>query len=269
MTTERADTVAGVDRAAFARDGYLHLPGWFSPAEIEALRADIDRAAGERAGQSSLDDGAMTFYSLLFPLSADLQAFVGQDRLVEAACHVLDDDVWVRWDQAVVKRAGAPTFPWHQDNGYSRLRAEHLQAWVALTDAGPDDGGLWVAPGSHRRDLTHHRRGAHVEVDDEPAEERAVVAGIGDLVLFSSRLVHRTTPNESGRDRWTYVIEYLGVHSFDPFLAPPYFVASQGRSPRPRFRRWIPGRRSVRQQLAYLPDRVRVRREEGSWHRGM
>jgi len=264
-----AGATTPVDRTTFTRDGYLHLPAFFTAAEVTHLRDAIDAAAALRAGTSSLDDGAMTFYSLLFPLSDALQHFVSQARLVDAACTLLDDDVWVRWDQAVAKRDGAPTFPWHQDNGYSLLRAEHLQAWVALTDAGPDDGGLWVAPGSHRRRHRHHRAGAHVEVDEVPDAEVAVEARRGDLVLFSSRMVHRTTPNRSGRDRWTYVIEYLGVRSMDPFLTPPHFVVSRDRQPAPHFTRRLPGNRSLRQQVRYLPDRIRVRRREGTWHRGM
>jgi hypothetical protein len=254
---------------AFAREGYVHRRGFFSPGEIDELRSAIDEAGRQREGASSLDAGAMTFYSLLFPLSPALQAFVTQPRLVDLVCPLVDDDVWVRWDQAVVKRSGAPTFPWHQDNGYSLLRAEHLQAWVALTDAGPDDGGLWVVPGSHRERRAHHHRGAHVEVDEPPAAGVALDAAAGDLILFSSRMIHRTTPNTSGRDRWTYVIEYLGVHQHDPFFPPPYFVASEDRRARPRFTRWTPGRRSLRQQVAYLPERVRVRRTEGSWYRGL
>jgi hypothetical protein len=118
-------------------------------------------------------------------------------------------------------------------------------------------------------DRPHHHVGAHVEVDDLPQDGEAVTAQAGDVVLFSSRLLHATTPNVSGRDRWTYVIEYLPVHAFDPFLAPPYFVASRNRRSDPRFRRWIAGRRSLRQQLAYAPARVRVRRAEGTWHRGL
>ncbi len=255
--------------SAFTTEGFVHLPGFFSPAEVGALRHDIEEAGRLREGSSSLDDGAMTFYSLLFPLSVELQAFVAQPRLLDLVCPLVDDDVWVRWDQAVVKRSGAPTFPWHQDNGYSLLRAEHVQVWVALTDAGPEDGGLWVAPGSHRARLGHHRSGAHVEVDESPTSEVAIDAAAGDLIVFSSRMVHRTTPNTSGRDRWTYVVEYLGVHQHDPFFPPPYFVASEDRRPQPRFTRWTPGRRSVRQQVAYLPARVRVRRTEGAWHRGL
>jgi ectoine hydroxylase-related dioxygenase (phytanoyl-CoA dioxygenase family) len=254
---------------AFARQGFVHLPGFFAPAEVDDLRSAIEEAGRRREGASSLDDGGMTFYSLLFPLSPALQAFVSQPALLDLVCPLVDDDVWVRWDQAVVKRAGAPTFPWHQDNGYSLLRAEHLQAWVALTDAGADDGGLWVVPGSHATSLSHHHRGAHVAVDEEPSGGHAVDATAGDLILFSSRLVHRTTPNTSGRDRWTYVVEYLGVHQHDPFLAPPYFVASRDRQPAPHFTRWTPGRRSARQQLAYLPRRVQVRRAEGAWRRGL
>ncbi len=253
----------------FARDGFVERPGFFSPAEVADLRRHIDEAGAQRAGTSSLDDGGLTFLSLLFPLSAALQAFVAQPRLVDLVCPLAGGDVWVRWDQAVAKRAGAPTFPWHQDNGYSLLRSEHLQVWVALTDAGPDDGGLWVVPGSHRRDLSHHHVGAHVEVDDEPGDGVAVTAAAGDVVVFSSRLVHRTTPNRSGRDRWTYVIEYLGVDRFDPFVTPPYFVASAGGRSAPRFTAWTPGRRSLRQQLAYVPERLRVRRREGTWRRGL
>jgi hypothetical protein len=253
----------------FARDGFVHLPGAFSPGQVASLRAEIESTGARREGASSLDDGAMTFYSLLFPLSPALQAFVSQTSLLDLVCPLVDDDVWVRWDQAVVKRSGAPTFPWHQDNGYSLLRDEHVQAWVALTDAGPDDGGLWVLPGSHHATRVHHVVGHHVEVDDLPTDGVPVAAAAGDLVLFSSRLLHSTTPNRSGRDRWAYVIEYLGVHAFDPFLAPPYFVVSRNRQRDPRYERWIPGRRSPRQQLAYLPARFRVRHAEGTWHRGM
>jgi ectoine hydroxylase-related dioxygenase (phytanoyl-CoA dioxygenase family) len=253
----------------YGEQGYAHLPGFFSAAEVERLRDDIEVAGRARRGTSSLDDGAMTFLSLLFPLSPALQAFVAQPRLLDVVCPLLDDDVWVRWDQAVAKRDGAPTFPWHQDNGYSLLHAAHAQVWVALTAAGPDDGGLWVAPGSHHRPRSHHRQGAHVAVDEEPDDGVAVTAGAGDVVVFSSRLLHRTTPNRSGRDRWTYVVEYLGVRQLDPFQAPPYFVASRGRRSDPRFLRWPAGRRSLRQQAAYLPDRIRVRRREGHWHRGL
>ena len=67
-------TEVATDPVAFREDGYLHLPELFSPAEVAELRTAIDAAAEVRAGSSSLDDGAMTFYSLLFPLSVELQA---------------------------------------------------------------------------------------------------------------------------------------------------------------------------------------------------
>ena len=256
-------------RQTLGPDGYVHLPGFFTHEEVGALRAAIEEAGRPRAGTSSIDDGAMTFLSLLFPSSPELQAFISDQRLLDVVCPALDDDVWVRWDQAVIKGDGAPTFPWHQDNGYSLLHDEHLQVWVALTAAGPDDGGLWVVPGSHRTARPHRSEGPHVVVEEAPGDGVPIVADPGDLVVFSSRLLHRTTPNVSGRDRWTYVVEYLPVNAFDPFLAPPYFVASSGGSSRPRFTRWLPGRRSVRQQVAYLPERLRVRRREGTWRRGI
>ena len=255
--------------ARFRASGFVHLPGFWTTAEIDDLRREIDAAAACREGSSSIDDGAMTFYSLLFPLRPALRRFISDQRLLDVLSPIAGPDLWVRWDQAVAKRPGAPTFPWHQDNGYSRLHVQHIQVWVALTDAGPDDGGLWVAPGSHDERRTHHAEGPHVAVDEIPAHGIPIVAETGDLVVFSSRLVHRTTPNESDRDRWTYVIEYLECGHFDPYVHPPYLqVSREGRTDLQTVN-WPPGRRSPREQLRYLPDRIHIRRTEGSWRRGL
>lgn len=258
-----------VDAGRFAAEGYLHLPGFFTAEAVDHLQATLRRVGGSRAGTSGLDDGGMTFHSLLFPLDVDLQAFVADQQIIDALRPLIGDDLWVRWDQAVVKAPGAPVFPWHQDNAYSLLLDPHVQAWIALTDAGPDDGGLWLAPGSHRRPAEHHWTGGHVEVDEPPTEEVALDARRGDLVLFSSRLLHRTTPNRTDADRWVYVVEYMSSRHHDPFVAPPYLqVARHGRS-RPRWRRWPRARRSVRNQIRYLPRRIEVRRREGRWRRGL
>lgn len=265
MTT----TLPMVDAAGFAEDGFVHLPAVFGADELDRLQATILDVGARRAGTGGLDEGGLRFLSLLFPLSAELQAFVADPRLVAAVGSLLGDDLWVRWDQAVAKAPGAPTFPWHQDNAYSLLLDPHVQAWIALTDAGPDDGGLWLAPGSHRRPRGHHWTGGHVEVDEPPGEEVPLEARRGDLVLFSSRLLHRTTPNRADAERWVYVIEYMSARHHDPFVEPPYFqVARHGRS-RPRWRRWPRARRSVRNQVRYLPRRLEVRRREGRWRRGL
>jgi len=261
--------VPDVDTTSFHRDGYVALPGWFDRPTVDALRGHIENVADQRRATSGLDDGAMTFLSLLYPLSDALQTFVSDQHLLDAVCPLLGPDVWVRWDQAVVKAPGAPAFPWHQDNGYSLLRDAYLQAWIALTDAGPDDGGLWVAPGTHRRPRSHHHVGGQVEVDEAPSEAVALSARAGDLVLFSSRLLHTTTPNTSARERWVYVVEFMDRRDHDPFVEPPYLtVARHGRSA-PSWSTWPPGRRSLRNQLRYLPDRLAVRRSEGRWRRGI
>ena len=258
-----------VDAQRFAEEGYVHLPGFFAPDALDHLLRTLRTVGRARAGLSGLDEGGMTFHSLLFPLDTELQSFIADQRLIDALRPLLGDDLWVRWDQAVAKAPGAPTFPWHQDNAYSLLLDPHVQAWIALTDAGPDDGGLWLAPGSHRRPRGHHWTGGHVEVDEPPGEEVPLEARRGDLVLFSSRLLHRTTPNRADAERWVYVIEYMSARHHDPFVEPPYFqVARHGRS-RPRWRRWPRARRSVRNQVRYLPRRLAVRRREGRWRRGL
>jgi hypothetical protein len=240
-----------------------------TPAEVSTLRVAIDEASAHIEGDSSLDRPAMTFHSLLFPHSTQLRQFLSDQSTLDLVRPMLGGDLWVRWDQAVVKGAGAPTFPWHQDNGYSLLVDEHVQMWISLTDVELDRGALWVVPGSHRMAIEHDLVDGHAVVRDTQFEtEIPITTTVGDVVLFSSRTLHRTTPNTTEDDRWTYVAEYLALGDFDPFVHPPYFqVARRGR-PAPKFVNWPAGRRSPVQQLRYLPKRIAVRRNEGRWRRG-
>ncbi|MEL7208404.1 MAG: phytanoyl-CoA dioxygenase family protein, partial [Actinomycetota bacterium] len=230
------------DDADYDLNGYAVHRGVFTRAEMADLTAAIERASAS-AGSSTLDRPAMTFHSLLFPHSAELQAFLSSPTVLDLVRPVLGDDLWVRWDQAVVKGPGAPIFPWHQDNGYSLLLDEHVQVWISLTDVELERGALWVVPGSHRATYDHDEDDGHVAIDDEVAGQgRPITTTAGDVVLFSSRTLHRTTPNETDHERWTYVAEYLPLGSFDPWVEPPYFrVARRGR-PDPAFVSWPPGR---------------------------
>jgi ectoine hydroxylase-related dioxygenase (phytanoyl-CoA dioxygenase family) len=109
-------------------------------------------------------------------------------------------------------------FAWHQDFQYNVTSLNAVTVWYPLTAVSDDMGPLVVVPGSHLRilpvemDFSEHRPGtgtAHstVRFDAGDAERQAVaLRGLeeGDVVLFHSLMVHRSSPNRSTRARWTF-----------------------------------------------------------------
>lgn len=225
----------------FADDGYVVIRGLFDEAEMSRLLAMIEAADEHNPHRDQLNNGAMRFASNLLPCSADLRSWVCQPLLIDLVCERLGPDVWVRWDQAVAKGPGAPLFPFHQDNGYSLLGFEHLQVWIALDPADAHNGGLWVVPGSHQRTWTHENNDGVVRVLEPTDGALCVEAQTGDVVLFSSLMVHATLPNVTDRQRWAYVIEYVSLADFDPYLEGPYFVAARDGRPAPEYLDHFPG----------------------------
>jgi len=191
--------------------------------------------------------------------SRNLRVQVDFGRLLDFLRPIAGGDLWVRWDQAVSKRPGAGEFRWHQDNGYNRLRTEHFQCWIALTETRNHNGALWLAPGSHKRGLLPHARvrGAQIEVQAEVGESLCVDATAGDVIVFSSLMLHRTGPNEADSTRVAYVAEYMPLTDADYGIEGPYFVAATNGRGDPHFVRRAPGSLRLRNQLLYARPRLR------------
>ena len=217
----------------FRSQGFVVERGLLNPHQVEVLRAEIERTPERDPGPNPLTLDTMRFASNLFYASERLQELLGTGRVIDLVRQLLGPEVWVRWDQAVWKGPGAPLFPWHQDNGYTELDAEHLQVWVALTPMNSTNGGLSVIPNGARQRFDHRWVGNHVECFT--AEEAnslgaiSVSAEPGDVVLFSSWLPHATTRNSTDTTRLAYVAEYLPCSVDDPSVPEPRFVPRPSR----------------------------------------
>ncbi|MEQ1529705.1 MAG: phytanoyl-CoA dioxygenase family protein [Methylococcales bacterium] len=238
-------------REQFENEGYLLVKNFFTPEEMVSLIAEI-KSAKTRDGESGIDRGALTFYSSLFFYSDAIQKFISQQRIVDFLAPIIGQDFWVRWDQAVVKGPDSDIFPWHQDNAYSELKDGYYQLWVALTAMNSDNGGLWVVPGSHKQLLNHQRVNKHLAWEGDPKNAVFVSAEPGDVVLFSSFILHKTNPNITENSRWAYVIEYMSLDHFDPGVNPPYFVISRDGISQPQFVHYYRGRLNLANQLKYI-----------------
>ncbi|MDJ0556392.1 MAG: phytanoyl-CoA dioxygenase family protein, partial [Microcoleaceae cyanobacterium MO_207.B10] len=221
-------------RKQFEKEGYIVVKNFFSEKEMTTLMNDI-KSAKSRNGVSGIDRDALTFYSSLFFHSKPIQSFISQQRIIDLLTPIIGSDIWVRWDQAVVKDSGAGIFPWHQDNAYSDLKDGYYQLWIAITEMSPDNGGLWLVPGSHKQLLPHRKTGNHLEWEGSCENAVFIAAEPGDVVLFSSFMLHKTNPNMTKNPRWAYVIEYMSVEHFDPGVEPPYFIISRNGLSQPEF----------------------------------
>ena len=159
---------------------------------------------------------AMTFANDIALAAPGVADFCAGPLFQEVTHDLLGPDVRLYWNQAVYKKPEkGREFPWHQDNGYTYCEPQtYLTCWIALTDAGVDDGCPWVIPGLHRGGTYLHEHSdfgleiAGIRASGEV--ERAVVAPVraGDMVVFSSLTPHMTGANLSSRVRKALILQY-------------------------------------------------------------
>jgi len=121
--------------------------------------------------------------------------------------------------------------PWHQDQAYfgdASLDQLVLTCWVPLMNATVEAGCMEVMPGSHRNGLLRHYWGRTLapslttHPDEMPDNEPVPVpADVGDVVLLSNLVCHRSTANNSGEIRWSLDLRYNGpdAGNFYPYEA--------------------------------------------------
>lgn len=251
------NTVEQIDRKVeFEAQGYIICRNFFSEEEISKLLVQLQAAQAD--GQGSLSKNNMTFYSQLFRQNPALQAFICKPKVVELLAEIIGPNIWVRWDQAVEKRPGGEEFPWHQDSGYSHLQEPYYQFWIAISDMTPENGGLWVQPGSHKYGiLPHEWLENHLVSSKEVEKPIFIEAKKGDIVIFSSFLLHRTLPNTSSDTRWAYVVECMSLDYYDPFIEPPYFIVARDGMPSSEWTRFDRGWLSPKNQIKYFVPTLR------------
>lgn len=106
----------------------------------------------------------------------------------------------------------------HQDATFLHTEPVSVTGfWVALEDAGPDNGCLYVLPGAHRSPLRSRFRyeGERLVtevLDREPFDLDAAVplaAPEGTLVVLHGLAPHRSSANRSPRSRYAYALHMV------------------------------------------------------------
>jgi ectoine hydroxylase-related dioxygenase (phytanoyl-CoA dioxygenase family) len=225
---------------------------------MDELLVEIKRAGQEHSPDHAFNKENMIFYADLVRKSPWIQEFATQQRFIDLLKVLIGPGFWIRWDQAVGKYPGGTDFPWHQDNAYNRLLDMHYQFWIGITEMNERNGGLWLQPGSHKLGLLPHSEiGTHLSCDVKPCKEVFCKTEKGDLIVFSSMMLHYTSRNYSERERWAFVIEYMSTDFYDPLAKRPYFVAAENGERVADFRETYKGASDPRQRMKYLGAKTR------------
>jgi ectoine hydroxylase-related dioxygenase (phytanoyl-CoA dioxygenase family) len=226
-------TLRDSERESWERDGFVILPGFASAQTVAAMETRVvEMVRADDAGESLGDayvvpelaladhEHAEDRTSKVFRVHRDEPVFRGfaeDPRVLDRVEALIGPDLDCFLSQFIFKLPGALGQPWHQDAFYFPFdRGPQVGAWLAVTDATPDNGPLWVLPGSHREpvhdvvgDRREHANFAYVEiVDHDMADATPVLLTAGDLLLFHSHLMHRSTDNESDGKRAAMVYHY-------------------------------------------------------------
>ncbi|MHB8339892.1 MAG: phytanoyl-CoA dioxygenase family protein, partial [Mycobacteriales bacterium] len=120
---------------------------------------------------------------------------------------------------------GALGQPWHQDSFYFPFDPPRpvVGVWLAVTEATLANGCLHVLPGSHGEPLHEHvpdrRPGANLGymeiIDHDTSASTPVIMQPGDLLVFDSHLMHRSTDNVADVIRAAMVYHYAAAGTVD------------------------------------------------------
>ncbi len=187
--------------AHFDRKGFLTLP-CLSEAECEALRAAY---AGLESATLRLGFSASVMSSdLRFREAVNLATTALFDRII--------DELFVGYrlcfSNFVTKRAqNADVLKLHQDPTFvSEPAFESVNIWIPLEDVSPENGCLFVVPGSQRLNRAVRGTNRRFPYDELlPAIEanyvRAVPLKAGEACIMSQRTFHGSYGNAAKRDR--------------------------------------------------------------------
>lgn len=205
----------------FDRDGFVALRGFFQGEELAAIQAHVDEFIRDqvpgmppehvfyedKSRQDSLKQlQEMHNYDPFF------EKLFLRGRLERLAESLLDDEVVGVNLQYFCKAPGVgqPTPP-HQDGFYFWLEpCEALTMWLALDDVDEENGCVRYVRGSNRRAMRPHASSGVLGfsqgmtdfgTEEDVANEVAVHAKPGDLLVHHAMTIHRAGGNESATRR--------------------------------------------------------------------
>lgn len=266
--TFEADAEAERLRRAFEAFGVVVIKKLLAKDKLDEQRAAVNRLLAirlQRLGHSLVSDDIDDNLNALVELdqrhamdiiraikdSPFFYAILADSKLHEISKACLNCETLLSIHDIAQFRIDPPNhdernFEWHQDFQYNVMSMNSATIWYPLKRVSEEMGPLVVVPGSHRTivpvemNFEGHKPGSGLmhtvlrfQVDEVEAERKAVVlcpVEEGDVVVFHSLMLHRSSANRSNRSRWT-VNPRFG-DAADPAFADRGWLAVRDRTQR-------------------------------------
>jgi ectoine hydroxylase-related dioxygenase (phytanoyl-CoA dioxygenase family) len=207
--------------AAFQRDGYLLLRGFFNPDEVAEITRWTEELASapEEIGRhwvyreaSLLDpeDRIIQRIENFCPFHEGFDRLVRHGRLMETVSRLFGEQAILFKEKINFKMPGGAGFKAHQDQqaGWSTYAPLFITALVGIDASTLENGCLEVAPGWHKRGLLGEE---WKPLDDPRIAEvglEPVPTNPGDVLLFDSYVPHASAENMTGAARRILYLTY-------------------------------------------------------------
>ena len=225
--------VNDADRTAFERDGYVHLRGVMSEAEMKDIEQVYDRfLRGDIAvegkdfndmttGEHGEDPAGYAVVNVMVPrrYHPAWQGNLFERRATSIATQLCGEGMTIDFDQLLAKSPGREDaiFHWHQDQAYWIDTDDRRTAtcWLAVDDSTIQNGCMQFLPGSHRQPVRPHRplhgdrSASHTLVTDLRPDDvmRPVEINRGDITVHNEGVLHGSGGNHSATSyRRAYIV---------------------------------------------------------------
>lgn len=215
--TQSIPGVTPEQREFYRTEGYLIVRGLWSPEEIAELKQVVDGLAEsgrpipgywepQLRPDGSLDPDPLKRYPRMLHLHRHQpigKRMMLDPRIGAVARALLGDEPIACQSMVYFKPPGSRGQALHQDNFYLMVKpGTCLAAWTAIDPSYPENGGLWVVPGTHDLALQcpGQADGARSFVNNyvpPPDGKRAIPAQLqpGDVLFFNGSVIHGSEPN--------------------------------------------------------------------------
>jgi hypothetical protein len=200
--------------SAYERDGYLAPIPVYTEAEMADIRKRLEDL------QARHPDATMKIDLKAHLVCPWLDEMIRHPTLLDVAESVLGSSDLLCWTSSFrFKKPHSPTYAgWHQDTMYIKVEPA-VTFWIAFTEAGPENGGMRVIPGSHRGPLLPHKdtndansiltRGQYITAPVDESKAIDVRLKPGEAAIFNHNLIHGSNGNPSDRWRILFLPSYM------------------------------------------------------------
>ena len=197
-------------------EGYYCPLDVLTASEATDYRARLD--AIELAQGHTIIGPERSKSHLLYTWTDDLIRHPG---ILDAIGDIIGPDI-LCWNTVwwIKEPMGDAFVSWHQDKLYVGLDTDDfVTAWLALSPATIESGGMRILRGSHKRDIMPHRdefkennmlsRGQEIAVPIDESQAVSMELSPGQVSLHNVRIAHASSPNVSHERRIGLSMHYI------------------------------------------------------------